>query len=200
MVGKFFKDPERAPLTESTDELIAAAKDNRALFYSGEGGGKRQVTLETVTKFTDGFSVVKWTGLTSGGQNSSDPDVPDTDIPLFRLAEAYLIRAEANLRLGTVPMSTITGDLNELRRRAGATEFDTVTLDDILDERARELYFEGFRRTDLIRYNYYTTNRYLWDWKGGEAEGTSVSSIYNVYPIPAADIIANPNMHQNTGY
>lgn len=78
-----FKDPERAPLTESTDELIAAAKDSRALFYSGKGGGERQVTLETVTKFTDGFSVVKWTGLTSTGQNSSDPDVPDTDIPLF---------------------------------------------------------------------------------------------------------------------
>lgn len=202
LVGKFFDKPEEAPLTEKVSEVVAAAKDDRALFYSGEGGGKRQVTLETVTKFTDGFSVVKWTALNSNGENGQDASVPDTDIPLFRLAEAYLIRAEANLRLGTVAKSVVLADVNELRNRAHATpakEAD-ITLDYILDERARELHFEGHRRTDLIRYNYFTSNKYLWDWKGGTIDGTSVSSIYNIYPIPDSDINSNENMHQNMGY
>lgn len=202
LVGKFFEDPEDAPLTESVDEVIAAAKDDRALFYSGEGGGKRQVTLETVTKFTDGLSLVKWTALTSTGIGGQDVSVPDTDIPLFRLAEAYLIRAEANLRLGTVARSKIVDDINELRNRAHAvpaTE-NELTLDYILDERARELHFEGTRRTDLVRYDYFTTNKYLWDWKGGVADGTSVSAIYNLYPIPDSDMNSNENMTQNPGY
>ena len=202
LVGKFFEKTDEAPLTESVSEVIAAAKDDRALFYSGEGGGKRQVKLETVTKFTDGFSLVKWTGSKSDGTNGQDPIVPDTDIPLFRLAEAYLIRAEANLRLGTVAKADILRDINELRNRAHATPAteDDMTLDYILDERARELHLEGFRRTDLVRYDYLTTNKYLWDWKGGVADGTSVSSIYNVYPIPDSDMNSNENMTQNTGY
>ncbi|MBQ8500767.1 MAG: starch-binding outer membrane lipoprotein SusD [Bacteroides sp.] len=202
LISKFFENTEDAPLTESVDELIEAANDDRALFYSGTGGGKRQVKLETVTKFTDGFSCVKWTALKSDGNNGQDVSVPDTDIPLFRLAEAYLIRAEANLRQGTVAKSEILKDINKLRKRANATlaTEDDITLDYILDERSRELYYEGHRRTDLVRYDYFTTNKYLWDWKGGVAEGTSVSSIYNVYPIPDSDINSNDNMEQNEGY
>jgi hypothetical protein len=76
----------------------------------------------------------------------------------------------------------------------------TIDLDEILDEKAREMYFEGQRRTDLIRYGYFTSNKYLWDWKGGQANGTSVSSFYNLYPIPVSDIIVNKNLSQNSGY
>lgn len=201
LVGKFFNNTANAPLTESTDDVITAAGDDRALFYSGAGGGERQVKLETVTKFTDGFSIVKWTALKSSGENGQDPSVPDTDIPLFRLAEAYLIRAEANLRSGQ-PASTVKEDINMLRSRAHARlwEDSDVTLDNILDERARELYMEGHRRTDLVRYDYLTTTKYLWDWKGGVAEGAPVSSIYNIYPIPNSDMNSNENMTQNPGY
>lgn len=201
LVGKFFNNTANAPLTENVSDVISAAGDDRAMFYSGEGGGKRQVKLETVTKFTDGFSIVKWTALKTDGSNGSDPSVPDTDIPLFRLAEAYLIRAEANLRDGQ-PANIVKDDINMLRNRAHATpwEDNDVTLDNILDERARELYMEGHRRSDLVRYDYLTTSKYMWDWKGGTAEGAPVSSIYNIYPIPNSDINSNENMEQNPGY
>ena len=64
-----------------------------------------------------------------------------------------------------------------------------------MDERARELYWEGHRRTDLIRYGVFTTNGYLWQWKGGVKEGTAVNSRYNIYPIPTTELTANPNLY-----
>jgi hypothetical protein len=73
-------------------------------------------------------------------------------------------------------------------------------LDEILDERGRELYTEGHRRQDLIRFGKFTTGAYLWQYKGGEQFGRSVSSHLNLYPLPAAELNANPNLHQNEGY
>ena len=70
----------------------------------------------------------------------------------------------------------------------------------VLDERARELYWEGHRRTDLIRYDQLTTGEYLWPWKGGVANGTSVDAKYNLYPIPNANRASNPNLTQNPGF
>lgn len=70
----------------------------------------------------------------------------------------------------------------------------------LLDEWAREFYLEGRRRSDLIRFGCFTTDKYLWDWKGGVKEGKSVSDIYNVYPIPDIDMNNNDNMTQNKGY
>ena len=90
--------------------------------------------------------------------------------------------------------------VNLLRKRAGATELVTLTLDDILDEKCREFYFEGHRRTDLIRYGYFTSGTYLWDWKGGQSDGVAVDTNYNLFPIPVSDIINNPNLKQNPGY
>ena len=115
----------------------------------------------------------------------------------MRLSEAYLTRAEAKFRLG----EDATEDINILRRRANCTRLvQTVTEKEIIDEWAREFYLEGRRRSDLLRFDMFTSNKYLWDWKGGAATGTSVSSFYNVYPIPASDMNNNPNMSQNTGY
>ena len=75
-----------------------------------------------------------------------------------------------------------------------------MDLNFILDERARELYWEGHRRTDLIRYNKFTTADYLWPWKGRTPEGSATGAFRNLYPIPSADMGANPNLKQNTGY
>jgi len=95
--------------------------------------------------------------------------------------------------------------MNLLRIRAYGNTSGNITagqlnLAYIIDERARELYWEGFRRTDLIRYSQFTDASYLWPWKGGVSGGASVSSNRNVYPIPSDDIVANPNLIQNAGY
>jgi len=61
------------------------------------------------------------------------------------------------------------------------------------------MYWECTRRTDLIRYNEFTTSTYLWQWKGGVKTGMAVDSKYNVYPIPTSDMTANPNL-KNENY
>ena len=152
--------------------------------------------------FQDGYAVVKFSNLKSDGTRGSDDIFTDTDLPLIRLSEVYLNYAEAVLRGG----GGDTGNLiNELRTRAygdasGNINTSSLTLDFILDERARELYWEGFRRTDLIRYDLFTTGNYLWPFKGGVPTGTSVPSYRKLFPIPADAMVANPNYVQNPGY
>ena len=127
-------------------------------------------------------------------------------MPLFRLSEMYLIYAEAVLRGGTGgDAGTALTYINKIRTRAygsavGNITSGTLTTDFILDERARELYWEGFRRTDLVRYDKFTTASYVWPFKGGVKAGTSVGAYRNLYPIPDQDRAVNPNLKQNTGY
>lgn len=219
LVQKFFPDLNDVPLVPSsakrleteTDEtvdaadaeygtrtvdLIAKAKDDRALLYSGIGGGVRGIIAEDITGFTNGLSIIKWSNIRSDGGTTHHSEFPDTDIPLMRLAEAYLTRAEARFRTG----GDAAADLNVLRDRAHAKKFQGVTEQDLIDEWCREFYLEARRRSDLIRFGMYTTNKYVWDWKGGSVAGTSVDSHFNVYPIPIADLNNNPNMSQNPGY
>jgi hypothetical protein len=122
----------------------------------------------------------------------------------MRSAEAYLIAAEADARLnGGTTSSTGASYINALRERAHTSTFNSYTTEQILDERSRELYFEGFRRTDLIRYGYFggsNSGRYLWEWKGGSQNGAAFSADLNLFAIPAEDINANPNLTQNPGY
>lgn len=180
-----------------TEDMIKAAGDDRALLYPGVGGGRRKIHTDAISGFTDGLSIVKWQNYRSDGKPVSHATYPDTDIPLFRLAEAYLTRAEAIFRQG----GDATGDINELRKRANCTrKVQTVTEQELIDEWAREFYLEGRRRSDLVRFGMFTTNKYLWDWKGGAMNGTSVASYYNKYPIPVSDINNNRNMSQNEGY
>ena len=126
------------------------------------------------------------------------------DFPLFRLSEMYLVYAEAVKRGGTGGDKSAEYYVNELRKRAYGDKYPgdltSVSLDDILDERQRELYWECHRRTDLIRFGYFTSDEYLWVRKGGAENGTGVSEHLNLYPIPASEIIANPSLVQNPGY
>ncbi|WP_266363752.1 RagB/SusD family nutrient uptake outer membrane protein [Tellurirhabdus rosea] len=176
--------------------------DKRAMFYTAG----QSLEINDVTVFTDGYAVTKWSNRTKAGANGSDPNLqhPDTDFPLFRLADVYLTYAEAVLRGGTGgDVATALGYVNQLRQRAyGSTggNLTTLSVDQILDERGRELYWEGYRRTDLIRYGKFTTTAYLWPWKGGTKEGRGVESFRNLYPLPASDVVANPNLKQNPNY
>lgn len=185
----------------STAQIIAKAGDDRALFYGGRGGGVRNLYPESITSFNDGMSVVKWDNHRSDGQPTHDAtEYPDVDIPLLRFAEAYLIRAEASWRLGD--NSQAMADLNVLRARANTRLFNENEINEtnILDEWSREFYFEGRRRSDLVRFGCFSGSKYLWDWKGGTANGASIDSHFNVYPIPYTDINNNSNLTQNPGY
>jgi len=129
----------------------------------------------------------------------------DTDFPIFRLSEMYLIYAEAVLRGGTGDNVTALSYINKIRERAytgtsGNISANELTLQFILDERARELYWEGHRRTDLIRFDQLTTSTYVWPWKGGVMAGRAVDAKYKLFPIPAEARTVNTNLSQNTGY
>lgn len=188
-----------AALGGSTASIIQKAGDERAMFYAGVGGGTRTFTTKNITGFLNGLSIVKWQNRRSDGSTPNDATFSDTDIPLFRLAELYLTRAEAYYRLGTNDKQAID-DVNELRNRANATPISTISLNALIDEWGREFYMEARRRSDLVRFGLFTGSKYIWDFKGGVSTGVAVQKHFNVYPIPSNDLSNNPNMTQNTGY
>ncbi|MGN6800696.1 MAG: RagB/SusD family nutrient uptake outer membrane protein [Ginsengibacter sp.] len=176
-------------------------QDSRAEFFT-DG---QNIEINDITSFTDGFAVTKFRNVKRDSTNGSSLDFSDVDMPIFRLPEMYLNYAEAVLRGGNGDKNLALQYINNLRERAygntsGDISVSDLTLDFILDERARELYWEGYRRTDLVRYGRFTTSSYLWPWKGGVKSGTGVQSYRNIYPIPLTDLQANPNLVQNPGY
>jgi len=182
----------------STASILAAAGDDRALFYAGCGGGIRKLRTDKLNTFLDGISIVKWQNICSDGGEVHDKEFPDVDIPLFRFAEAFLTRAEAKFRLNQ--KEEALNDVNILRNRANATPLQSLDEQDLIDEWSREFYMEGRRRSDLIRFNLFTGKNYIWAWKGGKAEGQPVDAHFRYYPIPQDDINNNKNMTQNQGY
>ena len=126
----------------------------------------------------------------------------DTDFPMFRLGDVYLMYAEAVERGGGGNAGLAVDYINALRQRVGASTINAgdVNLDFILDERGRELYWECHRRTDLIRYNKLTGSNYIWTWKGNIKDGRSTDAKYNLFPLPAQDVNTNPNLSQNPNY
>jgi len=162
------------------------------------------LSIDDITQFTNGYAVTKFKNITSDGQQGSDADFPDTDFPMFRLADFHLMAAEAILRNGG-DINAATDHFNIVRSRAyggvgGQINSGDLTLELILDERARELYWECHRRTDLVRFGQFTNGDYLWEWKGNIKEGVQTESFRDVFPIPSSDIAANPNLTQNSGY
>lgn len=185
---------------------LSGATDTRALFTTSDfGTSESQIEIPDVSNFSNGLHVKKFVNIRSDGKATSDPTntFSDVDFPVFRLPEMYLIYAEAVLRGGSGgDQTTAFNYINAIRKRAGASAITSsdFNLQTILDERGRELYWEGFRRTDLIRYGLLTTATYLWPWKGGVASGTAVDGKFNIFPVPTANITANPNLTQNSGY
>ncbi len=181
-------------------EDITGETDKRAMFWT-DGQTKEIVDIGN---FGDGYAVAKFRNVTREGAPGSSLDYPDTDFPLFRLADVYLMYAEAVLRGGTGgDLGAAVSYVNELRVRAygdNSGDVSQIDLAFILDERARELLWECYRRTDLIRFGLFTGGTYLWPWKGKIAEGISTDSKFNLFPIPASDLTANTNLVQNPGY
>jgi starch-binding outer membrane protein, SusD/RagB family len=178
------------------------SQDDRANFYT-DG---QTLEIAEIGPFSNGYAIAKYKNLTSGGEVGSHAGLEfvDTDFPMFRVADAYLMYAEAALRAGG-DLGLAVDLVNRLRERAydgasGNITQSQLNLQFILDERGRELYWEGHRRTDLIRYGLFTGSDYLWPWKGGVAEGRAVGDFRALFPIPTPDLIANPNLLQNPGY
>ena len=191
---------------------LSGSNDKRAMFTTAKyGTSSSQIQINDISVFDNGLHVNKWKNIRSDGGRVSDVnrDFSDIDFPIFRLSEMYLIYAEAVLRGGSGGDQTTALDyLNKIRFRGFGNPSGNnykllstdLTLQTVLDERARELYWEGHRRTDLIRYNQLTTATYLWPWKGGVASGTAVDAKFNLFPIPSANITANPKLTQNAGF
>jgi hypothetical protein len=178
-----------------------AVDDPRRAFFWTDG---QTVDVASISTFTDGIAAPKYQNVTSTGTAGSNATHVDTDFPMFRLADAYLIYAEAAVR-GSADRGQALAYVNALRERAyGNTSADITDADltpqFILDERGRELLWEAHRRTDLVRFGLFTGGAYVWQWKGGAVGGTATESFRDLYPLPASELAANPNLTQNPGY
>jgi starch-binding outer membrane protein, SusD/RagB family len=186
----------------SSDPLFAASPDKRVFLKQ-----KRSLDIPSASSSGDyGIGVYKFTARNANGTLPAtyNPAFACTDFPIFRLADAYLMRAEANFRLGA--NAAAVTDINVIRARAYGNTSGNITTFELnaqflLDERAREFYYEAQRRTDLVRFGKFTTG-YNWAWKGGVFNGTNTSNHLNIFPIPGAEISANPNYNgeNNPGY
>src|SRR5438309_2162591 len=193
-------------LKPSAHDLYGAGDKRAANFYTNG----QTVAVARISTFGDGIPNPKFTNKTSAGGTGSNPAFADTDFPMFRLGEAYLIYAEASLRGGGGTRAQALAYLNALRARAYGDTLHGIpdsafTVDSILAERGRELMWEAHRPTDLVRYGLFTGGGYIWAWKGANAYGTDSTGVatdshLNLYPIPGNELIANPNLKQNPGY
>lgn len=175
--------------------------DARYIFTDGvEFGDPHIKNVLDQSDFTNGYCQMKFTNLNHDGTNiSSTAGYPNTDYPIFRASDAYLMLAEAQLRRGSIDAEGLEA-FNAVRERAGLEPLSTVTLDDIIDERGREFYWENMRRQDLIRFGLFTTDDYVWEWKGGTYDGQGVDSHFNLFPIPTTEINTSNKLEQNPGY
>lgn len=202
-------------------QMPVALGDDRAIMASKTTAGKKMsLTGNEAADFYASWSVLKFTGIYSTAKTTTlkdingndsiveapwmwaspvgEPKWPDTDIPLFRLAEAYLTYAEACYRTGE--LAPAIEAVNCLRRRANAPEIATLDDETLLVEWAKEFWCEGRRRTDLIRFGQFAGPTSTMTWEGHKA---GKDAKYNVYPIPAKDVTANENLkglNEEIGY
>lgn len=165
----------------------------------------RDIEITDISDRDQGYILEKYSNATSTGGFGVDQTFVDTDFPLFRLADVYLMYVEAHLRggAGADPVLAVNY-VNALRDRANNPQnnltITDLTLEFIIDERARELHWEAHRRQDLIRFGRFTGGSYNWAWKGNGTNGIAIPASRKLYPIPAASLASNPNLSQNTGY
>ena len=193
-----------APINFSNNPPVSLGKqqvwsDKRISSYTPG----QTLDIDNVGTFTNGYAITKFRNVNSDGTAAQRNDIPDIDFPMFRLTDAYLMYAEATVRgASTGNIGTALGYINQIRARAQAAPISAgdLTLDFILAERGRELYWECKRRTDLVRFGKFTGGSKIWQWKGGSVNGTATESYRDLMPIPARNIQANPTLQQNTGY
>lgn len=174
-----------------------SAGDARATFFKGDYAQYIDEIRDALGG-SNGWKSMKFRNINHDGSAAQSAGFVDVDFPVFRSADAYLMYAECAAR-DAADKTKGQKYLNAISNRAGAGDL-TLNLDNVLDERARELYLEGHRRQDLIRFGKFTSGDYTWDFKGGVQEGQGVDSHFNLYPLPSGDTNANGNLKQNEGY
>ena len=185
---------------QNGDGHPVAWSDARAMFHT-DG---QNYEMAKIGPFKEGYAVTKFKNINSAGGAGADSsgNHVDTDLAIIRLAEVLLNYAEAYVRGGAGDASTAAGYINQLRSRASAPNINSsdLSVDLVMDERARELYWEGHRRPDLIRDNKFVTSSYLWPFKAGAANGMATDEFRRIFPIPEDVILVNPNIKQNPNY
>lgn len=191
-----------------TRDLGYNVKDNRGrMFYIY---GRNESMKDHLYDFLYGWSCFKFNNTPHDMAVLGDASEKDweatalsssnanIDFPLFRLGEIHLIYAEACMYEG----GDASAQLAELAARAGvpATKQADVKKEWLVAERARELMWEGHRRTDLVRYGLFTSADFLWPYKGGVAAGKGLGSHMNIFAIPNSERDSNPDLKQNEGY
>lgn len=166
--------------------------------------GRQESMNDALYVFLNGWTCLKFNNIPHDMTNdeflatAASKAYSDIDFPMIRLGEIYLIYAEACMNLGQA--NTALPKLKELTDRAGVSAPSSVTADYLLEERARELMWEGHRRTDLIRYGKFTTPSFLWTYKGGTFTGQGFDDYMKIFAIPSSELASNPELHQNPGY
>jgi hypothetical protein len=176
--------------------------DKRYLIIKNDGGSTFTGNIDNTS---EGYFGKKFTNLTDAGEVASNTatDGVNTDYPVFRFADILLMKAEATVRNGG-DIEVARNLIKQIHDRAFGTSTTIadwqLTLDEILKERTREMWWECTRRTDLVRFGTFVDNM-NWKWKGGSPSGIAkVDAKYNYFPIPQNDIDANPNLKQSKGY
>ena len=160
---------------EDPRELLAEGREEDPHVYDVDDGGSE-------IPESNGYGCVKFRNVRSDGKPASAIAKVDTDLPLMRIAEAYLTFAEAETRLNG-STTAAAEKINELHKRANAATKTNYTLEDIQKEWVKEFWFEGRARVDQVRFGTYNVPAYRY-----------------IYPIPLNDLLNNPNLVQNPGY
>lgn len=186
---------------------LVGSSDARVMYVPGNTDPASITNVTTATSstaFNQGKKLQKFSNNKSTGGTGQDTTFPDTDFPLFRLADAYLMYAELAAN-GHGDVSTAVNYINDLRKRGNINPAPSlITAADltpnlVLAERSKELYWEGYRRQDLIRFGKFLSG-YTWQWKGGVQSGIDIPQYRLLYPIPNKELRTNPNLSQNPGY
>ena len=174
--------------------------DKRGEFFYIKG--RKEMEDADLLVFTSGWSCIKYTNIPSTDKTGEKyaaiaTTLSDIDYPLIRLGEIHLIYAEACMHAG----GDASAQLAALAARAGVEAPAAVTEDFLIAERARELMWEGHRRTDLIRYGKFTSKNFPWPFKGGSFQGNvDLGDHMNLFPIPISELTTNLDLVQNPGY
>lgn len=158
-------------------------RQGNPLFFSREFvDGSGQANLINNSE-TTGIRVQKYQARIGGGFAPH--------VIIMRYSDAHLMKAEAIFRGASGDALAV---FNDVRRIRGVDELGSLTEQDLLDERGRELYIESWRRNDMIRFGQYLRQ---WEFKSSDEAGNTARLLF---PIPLPQLLANPNLVQNPGY